>query len=230
VARWVSVMAVVSPGVVIARAGAIAPDRKLRFATTGPAGDDLPAVLGIELLGSRIDLLPALAEGTEPAALANGVVDAVFLRGHKVPAQAAALAAAGGQPLFTLGALDGSGKLVRCSAFPQVPTLPELYAAQRGQAPNGPLFKAWSAAAVASQMECALVLPQLTPAGMVALWRRAGAGASATLDVQSLAMSLGVRAVGGPEATATAGATAADPAALTELRRWLVGRFGWQPS
>jgi hypothetical protein len=229
VARWVSVMAVVTPGLVVARPGATGADRKPRFATSGPAGVDLPAVLGLELLGSRVELLPALAEGSESAAFAGGSIDAVFLRGHKVAEQAAALAGLGAVPVFSLGALDPAGKLTRCPAFPTVPTLLERYATTRGQAPVGPLCTAWCAAAVASQIECGLVLPQLTPAAMVALWRRAGADAAASLEMQSVAMSLGVRAIGGSEATATAGAAAGDQMALREVRRWLTERFGWQP-
>jgi hypothetical protein len=235
VTRWMSVMAVITPGVLIARPGAITPDRRPRFATAGPAGGDLPAALGIELLGARVDALPALPEGTESAALADGAVDALFLRGHNVPQQAGSLIAAGWQPVFSLGALDASGKLVRCPAFPNVPTLPELYATRRGPVQDGPvqdgpLLAAWRAAAVASQIECVLVLPHMTPAAMVALWRRAGADAAATLNVQVAALSLGLRAVGGAEATATAGAAAADQVALIELRRWLADRFGWRPS
>ena len=229
VAHWVSVMTVVTPGVVIARPGAIGSDRRTRIATAGPATADLPAILGIELLGARVEPLPPLAEGAEVAALANGRVDAVFLRGHRVPEQAAALVAAGGQPVFALGALDQTGKLSRCAAFAAVPTLPELYDSRFRQALAGPPLAAWTAAAVASQIECALVLPQLTPASMVALWRRAGADAASALDVQAMALSLGVRAVGGLEATSTAGVAAADPVAVMELRRWLASRFGWQP-
>jgi hypothetical protein len=170
-------------------------------------------------------------EDAQVASFTSGGVDAVFLRGHKVKDQAAALVAAGGEAAFSLGALDGkSGQLTRCSVFPDVPDLAELYQARFGRSPAGPMFAAWRAAAVAAQVECALVLPHLTPAAMVALWRSAGAEAASTLDVQSVALSLGVRAVGGAEATATAGAVVADTAALTELRHWLATRFGWRPS
>lgn len=229
VARWMSVMAAVAPGVVMARPGAIRPDRRVRLGSSGPAGPDLPAVLAFELLGVQTELLPALSEGAEPAALAGGLVDAVFLRGRNVADRAALLIAAGGRPAFTLGALDDEGRMGRCASFPDVPVLAEFCLTLRGQSPTGPLYAAWCAAAVASQLHFALVLPALTPASMVALWRRASSEAAATLDVQSAALSMGVRAVGGPEAMAIAGAAIADQAALSALRSWLTERFGWSP-
>jgi hypothetical protein len=223
-------MTVLTPGIVVTRPGPLSANRRLRFATPCVAGSDLPAVLGLELLGSRIDPLPAMAEGSEPGALRDGAVDAVFLRGHKVPQQVAALTAMGGRPLFSLGALDGTGALARCSAFPDVPTLPELLTATRAPEPSRAIAVAWRAAATAARIECTLVLPELTPAAMVALWRSAGSEAAATLDVQAVALSLGVRAVAGPEATASAGAAVANQAAVLELRRWLIDRFDWRPA
>jgi hypothetical protein len=137
---------------------------------------------------------------------------------------------AGAVPVFSLGARDEIGRPVRCTTFPDVPTLPQAFAAQRGPMPGGPLFDAWSAAAAASQLEFTLVLPHLTPASAIALWRRAGAEAAAALDVRSTAMALGVRPLGGPEATAAAGAISASADSRAELRRWLAIRFNWRPA
>jgi hypothetical protein len=229
VSSWVFVMAALSPGVMVARPGAVGPERKVRIATAGPAGPDLPAILGLELLGARTEILPAMAPDSEGPALAGGSVDAVFLRGHRVPLRAEQLAALGCQPIFSLGILDAEGKPARCASFPEVPTLPELYAGIRGQFPAGPLVAAWRAASIASQLDFAVVLPQLTPAAMVALWRHAGTEATATLDVQATALSLGVRPLAGPEATATVALAVVDEAALSTLRRWLAERFGWRP-
>jgi hypothetical protein len=229
VSRWVSVLAISAPGLVMGRPDALRAGRKPRMAIPTPAGGDLPAILGLELLGSRIQPVPALPEGAEIDALTKGIVDVVFLRGYKVPAQARALADAGAQPIFTLGALAADGSLTRCTEFPSIPTFPELYVSRQG-GPQGPLFAAWTATAVAAQLDCALVLPQLTPAAMVALWRSAAVDASATLDVQSVALSLGVRLAAGTEATATTRAVTANESAVMELRRWLAARFGWKPA
>jgi hypothetical protein len=65
---------------------------------------------------------------------------------------------------------------------------------------------------------------------MVALWRRAGSDAAGALDVQSSAMWLDVRPLGGPAATANTAPVAANGAALQELRKWLASRFNWRPA
>jgi hypothetical protein len=224
-------MACVTPAVVVGRAETFASGGSVRIAAAHPAGHDLPAVLGIELLGSRAELSAGVVEDDAlQAAFARNAVDAVLLRGHKVPDQAKALVDAGAVPIFSLGRRDDTGALIRAAEFPDVPTLPELFLQRRGAPLTGPIFDAWCAAAVASQLEFGLVLPQLTPAAMVALWRRAGTDAANALDVQSPAMSLDVHPLGGPAATANTAPVAANEAALLALRKWLASRFNWRPA
>ena len=235
VGHWVPVMACVAPAAVVGRPAAFAEGGAaggvVRIAADQPAGHALPAVLGIELLGARAQLVPNIADNRMLLdALTRNAVDAVLLRGHEVPAQAKELSAGGAAPIFTLGTRDDTGALVRPSAFPGVPTLPELYAARRGSKAEGPICDAWAAAAAASQLEFAMVLPQLTPAAMVALWRRAGADAAGALDVQAAALALSVDLLGGPAATASTAPTAANQAALQAVRQWLVRRFNWRPA
>jgi hypothetical protein len=136
----------------------------------------------------------------------------------------------GAQPLFTFGALDEAGNVSRDPAYPAVPNFAELYAARIGNNPRDPLCNAWSAAAAAAQLEFGLVLPQLTPAAMVSLWRRAGVDAVASLGVQATAATVDVRPLGGPAATANTAALAASAPALQALRGWLAGRFDWRPA
>ena len=203
VGHWMPVMACVAPAVVAGHPAAFAAGGVVRIAADHPAGHALPAVLGIELLGARAQLVPVVADdGTLLEALTHNAVDAVLLRGHNVPSQAKQLSVGGASPIFTLGTHDDTGTLVRPAAFPGIPTLPELYAARRGSKAEGPICDAWMAAAAASQLEFALVLPQLTPAAMVALWRRAGTDAAGALDVQAAALPLSVDMLGGPAATA----------------------------
>jgi hypothetical protein len=231
VGHWVPVMAGVTPGLVAGRPGALVRNGRIRVASAGPASLDLPALLGCDLLGARPEAVSGL---TDPAAAQNafaqGAVDAVFLRGHGVPEQFAMFGSVGAQKLFTLGAPDVAGQTERDPALPDVPHLAELYEARAGRKPAGPLYSAWSAAAAAAQLEFALVLPQLTPAAMVSLWRRAGTEATAATGVQTVAAAFGVRPLGGPAATASTAAAAAHLAALLELRRWLAARFNWQPA
>lgn len=231
VGHWVTVMAAVTPAVVVGRVAAFASAGIVRLAAAHPAGHALPAVLGIELLGSRAQLMPAAVEnGTIEAAFARNAVDAVLLRGHEVPAQVAALVRPGIRPIFSLGSRNELGALIRSPEFPHTPTLPELYTRHRGIAMQEHIYQAWSAAAAACQLEFGLVLPALTPPAMVALWRRGGATAAGTLDVQSAALALSVRVIGGTMATPYTAPLGASRPALVALRTWLRNRFGWQPS
>jgi hypothetical protein len=216
--------------VVVARVGptAFGPGGRPRVAASAPSGPALPALLGIELLGARVRPVFDIDDAAQARdALQRGEVDAVFVCGHNVPERVAALAPAGGQPVFSLGARDAAGALVRDPLFPDLPNLAEMGVGLSGAAPSGPLFDAWGATAAASQLDFALVLPQLTPASMVALWRRAGAQAAAAPEMQAAAAALSVRPSGGPAATA---AIAPDAAALLQLRRWLATRFDWHPT
>jgi hypothetical protein len=144
--------------------------------------------------------------------------------------QFTAMSASGAQPLFALGGVDETGQMARDPAFPDVPHLAELYERRLGNRPAGPLYEAWRATAAAAQSEFGLVLPQLTTAAMVSLWRRAGAEAAAAQAVQAAGASLNIRLLGGPAATTGAAVMAANAASLVELRRWLVSRFNWRPA
>ncbi len=228
--HWVPVLAGATPGVVVARAGpqAFGPGGKPRLAASSPTGPELPALLGIELLGAQPQPVFGIAEPDQQlAALRQGAVDAVFLVGHNVPARAAGLAAAGCQPVFSLGARDSAGALARDPLFPDLPTLAEMRMGLGGEKLSGPLYDGWCAAAAAVQLDFGLVLPQLTPAAMVALWRRAGAQAAAAHEMQAAEAALAVRPLDSPLATA---AIAADAPALLALRRWLAARYSWHPT
>ena len=230
VSRWVAVVTTMDPAVVVGRPGALRTGGPVRIAAGGLGGPDLPALLGIELLGARAVPVHGLADlDAVSRAFAQNKVDAVLLRGHHVPKQMAAMAAAGMRPLFCLGFPGASGGLVQPVEFPGVPPLDELYRRMRGSAPSGALFSAWRAAAIASQLEFGLVLPELTPAPMVALWRQAGVQAMAALDIQALAASLAIRPMSGPAATVCGDLWSPPAPALLALRQWLAERYHWRP-
>jgi hypothetical protein len=225
VGHWVPVMAATCSSIVVGRPTVLANGRA-RIAAVGPVSPELPAMLALELLGAKLEPLFGV---TDPAtAFANGSVDAVFLHGSHVPDQFDALSVAGAQALFTLGAIDEDGKPIRDPVFPNVPHFAELHA-QRNR-PKGPLFDAWCATAAAVQLEFGLVLQQLTPASIVALWRHAGSDATASLPLQVTSTAANVRLLAGPAATANTSAAAASATTLTELRGWLASRFKWRPA
>jgi hypothetical protein len=229
VGLWLAAMAGLTCGVLVARPGAVAPGRTVRLPTSGLAAGELPAILGLDGLGARVALMPAMTDEMLPAAFTQGAIDAAFLRGAQAEPHVRALAQVGAVPVFSLGLLDPAGKLQRCPAFHGVPTLPEMQAAWR-RSWTPAMRTAWGATAVATQLDFALVLPQLTPAAMVALWRSAATEAAASLDVQAVARAATVRLVAGNEAAAAINAAGANQPALLALRGWLTTRYNWKPA
>ena len=231
--HWVPVMAGVAPAVVMVRPAVLplAAGHAVRIAAAAPVGPQLPALLGFDLLG--VPLEPQFGLIDQDAAIGAfvaGKVDAVLACGANVPAQVARLREAGGRPLFSLGTTGPSGTVGRDAAFGEVPTWAELHASVHGGSPGGPRYDAYRAAAAATQLEFGLVLPQLTSAAMVALWRRAADQAAAAPGVQNLATAFTVRPLDGVAAAAATASVAADTAALLDLRSWLATRFNWHPA
>ena len=223
-AKWLGVVAGIAPAVVCGRAATWKPGERIRVGMAGPVGPDLVALLGLELAGyPTTPVFGVLDQGTAAQALASRAADAVLLRGAAVAANLAALAQVGVTPLFTLGAVGGEG---RDALLPDVPNLPE-FAFARGTVATPELLAAWRGAAASAQTEYALVLPQLTPAALVALWRQAGnlaAAAPALYDGSGR-----TRSVGAPVAQTLTQALAPDVAAITALRAWLATRLNWRP-
>jgi hypothetical protein len=231
--HWVPVMAGVTSGILMAHADAasLGAGGIVRVAASGPVGPQLPALLGLELLGARVTPVFGPMEQEEiTAAFAAGKVDAVLTWGQNVPRQVAALQEAGGTALFGLGVSDADGLHGRDPAFPDVPTLGELYVTLHGIQPPGLRYDAWCAAAAATRLDFGLVLPRLTSAAMVALWRRAAGRAAGQPGVQNLANTFAVQPLEGVAAAAAMSGVAADSAVLLELRGWLATRFNWRPT
>ena len=228
VGQWIPALAGVTPGLLMSRVPvARAPGgNPLRIAASGPAGPELPALLALDLLGVPWVPVFGLAEAAATDALSSHQVDAVCLHGRRVADVAQQLGVAGVVPAFSFGSVDEAGRRQRDPAFPATPDASELLASR----PDSPLRKAWRATAAASELEVALVLPHLTPAALVALWRRACAQAIDSAPVQEQASAVGVRPLGAPAATASTSAVLADAASQLELRNWLANRLNYRPT
>src|SRR6185312_12812239 len=135
----------------------------------------------------------------------------------------------GVRPLFSLGAFDAEGSPARDPLFPDLPRMTEVYGRLHHAPPAGRLYDAYAAAAAAARLDFGVMLPQLTPAAIVALWRRAGAQAAGSPELQAAADAASVRPVSGAGAAASTGAVATDAGTLLELRHWLASRFNWRP-
>ncbi len=197
----------------------------LRVAASTAAGPELAALLGLSLLGIQAVPVFGLAEYDDAlAAFAAGRVDAILLTGSNVPNRVQALTAAGLQPIFSLGADGGTG---RDPALAAIPTLPELRMAAAGEAG---LLEAWRATAAAARLNAAVVLPQLTPAALVAQWR--GACRAAMLDpaADGARTAAQITLLPAPGCVGALATMVAGENTLLALRRWLASRTDWRPA
>jgi hypothetical protein len=215
---WLPVCAAEGLAVVAGRADIGSVAGTVRFALAGADSPAAAALCGLGMMG--LDAVPVPVPGPlqAEAALLAGGVDAVLLHGPEVPARLQALSA---RPWFSL---DAAG--ARDAALPDVPCMSEMV--------SGPtvLRVAAQSAAAAARLHAALVLPALTPADRVALWRgaaarwleeeaRGAAGAAGT--------PVGTRALSGAEAAPLlSAALAPPPVAALAYRDWLARRLNWR--
>jgi hypothetical protein len=161
--------------------------------------------------------VPGLSPLQLEVALAQDAVDAALLQGADLPARIAAL---GARPWFTLEAPGG-----RDPALPDLPALAE----QPLPAGAPALLAAFRAASAAARLQAALVLPALTPANLVALWRRAAARwPEEERAAAAAAQAGGQRTLLGAEAAALLAALAPPPGAVLAWREWLSRRLNWR--
>ncbi len=210
-AGWLPVCASLGCAVVVGRgprpaAGGAAP---LAVALGGPEGAGAAALLAMDLLG--LAALP-LAGAPLPH-WREGRAGAMLLTGPATPGQLAAL---GAEPWFVLDAAPGE----RDPAMPEVPALAELATAQ---APA--LLAACRAAGAAARLLAGLVLPALTPADQVALWRNA---VQRWLEEETRGGAVNGVAMPGAEAAAVMAVMSPGPEAVLAYREWLLRRLGWQ--
>jgi hypothetical protein len=234
--RWAPVMAGCNSGVLVARLGAgAAPDLQslramapLQLAADQPQSNDLAALLALVRL--QVPVAPVFGLrgiDAKTRAFIAGEVDAVFVSGEGVPEDLAPLAAAGGVPLFSLGAWGPDGVV---AADPLFAGLPD--ASAFGAVPASPLDLEYQAAAAAARLDFILVLPRLTDPSAVAQWQQAAAGAvqSAGLAAAASASAVSLQLAGPVKAAfATLAAVAADQSNQSHLQAFLSKSFGWQP-
>ena len=132
-------------------------------------------------------------------------------------------------PLFTYGAIDDNGKLVRDPTFPNLPHFAEVYRTMHGKDPRGPAWDAWQAfftAGFAAQKM--IFLPKGTPKEIVDTWRAAAEKVVKAPDFAKAAeKALGDVDQGtGKRADALYKlATDVDPKSKDWVRNWLTKKF-----
>jgi hypothetical protein len=213
-AGWLPVCAAECSAVVVGRADMASAAGPVRFALPAADSPDAAALCALGMM--RLDAVPVPGLGPlrAEAALLAGEVDAAVLHGPDLPARLSALPA---RPWFTL---DAAG--ARDPALPEVPCMSELV--------SGPtvLRVAAQAAAAAARLHAALVLPALTPADRVALWRGAAARWLEE-EARSTGAVGGTRPLSGAEAAPLlAAALVPPPEAALAYRDWLAQRLHWR--
>lgn len=218
-AQWVTAMASTTPAVLASRLPLARLTRGQVVRVAGsPSSPALAALLTLELMGALPQAVPARTGYAD--------TDAVLLHGRNVVSQAHAAVQAGFAPVLALREHEPGVPSGYDPDFPELPISSERLAPEL----RGPLMAALSAAVAAARLDTALVLPPLTSAGMVALWRRACAEAAGAPATQSAAARLGIHAETEAVAVASTAPLAVNAAVLLELRHWLARRFGWRAS
>ena len=211
--NWPAVAGSMTP-VLVAGRGAPAETRPLRFGLPGPTAPEAGGLLALDLLG-RVATPAFLPPGmTAEAAVAAGVADAVVLTGRDAPARAASL---GLMPWF---GFDGEGG-ARDPALPEVTAFGEMLS----DPPRPDLVAALRSAGAALRVRGLVVLPALTSADAVALWRGAG---RRWAEEAAQAAEAGTRRVGGDEAAQAMATLCPLPEAQLAYRDWLRRRLNWQ--
>jgi hypothetical protein len=225
-ARWVPVWAGCRSAALASRVG-LASGRPLRVGVGSVVGAEMAALLALDLMGVEAIPVPL---GPSRSGVGDGPdVDAVLLQGTALRTQSALLGSRGWAVVLGLGMPEANGAFVRDPAFPNVPTVQELVTSPRpGMAPE--LVPALRAASAAAQLDLALVLPQLSPAAVVAWWRRGCSAMGQSPDLQAEAGRDLTRPLSPQVAAAYTAAIAVDVPVLLELRRWLAGRHDWRPT
>ena len=211
--HWPAVAGSMMP-VLVAGRGAPGDTQPLRLALPAPAAPEAAALLALDLIGrsaTPVFLPPGMAPD---AAITAGIADAVVLGGPAPDARATSL---GLSPWFVFD----DETAARDPALPEVPAFGALLP-DPGQAE---LVAGLRAAGAALRVRGLLVLPALTSADSVALWR--GAAQRWAEDTPE-PVETGARNLAGKEA-ADALATLCPPAeAQLAYRAWLRRRLNWE--
>lgn len=210
--QWPALTGSLLPALVAGR-GPLGEAQPLRIALGAPGAPETAALLALDLLGRNMTPV-FLPSGLAPeAAVTSGAADVAVLTGRSVGARAAAL---GLTPWFSF---DGPAGM-RDPLLPQVPALGELL-----PDPARPeLLAAVRAAGGGLRVRGLLVLPALTAADTVALWR----DAARRWAEQEATEEPGTRRVLAEDAADALATLCPAPDAALAYREWLYRRLAWQ--
>ncbi len=162
--------------------------KKLKYASQGATSLDLVPMLAFKLLGYDVQhVFGFRTRGEGRLAFERGEVQVDYQTSSAYNRNVTPLVQSGkAVPLFSFGALDKDGNIVRDPSFPNIPSFLEAYRSLHGKEPSGDLWEAYKAFFVAGFAAQKMVfLPKGTPAPIVAAWRDAAAKIVADPEFQS---------------------------------------------
>ncbi len=152
-------------------------DQPLIFPNTGPTSLDLVMILAFDMLGLSVKHVFGMnSRGETRLAFERGEANIDFQTSASYLTNVQPMVDAGtATPLFTVGALDADGNVVRDPTFPDIPHFLEAYEAMHGKPPEmNEKFEAYMAFFGAGfPAQKMVVLPKSTPAPIIAAFENA---------------------------------------------------------
>ncbi|PPC76045.1 tricarboxylate transporter [Pokkaliibacter plantistimulans] len=120
-------------------------DTPMPFAAQGPTQLELPVMMALDMLGFNLKPVFGMkSRGEGRLAFERGEAKVDFQTTSAYLASVKDLEQQGkAVPLFSLGILNGDGKVVRDPAFPDIPTFQEVYKEYKGEEPSGPEYEVY---------------------------------------------------------------------------------------
>ena len=151
-------------------------DRELLYGSQGPTSLDLVPVLGFKLMGLNVRPIFGMSgRGAGRLSFERGEVNIDYQTSTAYLRNVVPLIEQGDAvPLFSWGALDADGTLVRDPTFPDLPHYGEAYELLHGEPPSGPGWESWFAFFTAGfPAQKLLVVPADTPDEIVGAYEDA---------------------------------------------------------
>ena len=120
-------------------------DAQLTYGSQGATSLDLVPLLAFDMLGLEVQPVFGMkGRGAGRLAFERGEVNIDYQTSSAYLSNVTPLVEQGlAVPLFTWGALDDEGNIVRDPTFPDLPSFKEVYVQVKGEEPSGPAWDAW---------------------------------------------------------------------------------------
>ncbi|QFT83487.1 hypothetical protein FIU88_00715 [Halomonas sp. THAF12] len=148
----------------------------VKLAAQNPTGVELPVLIALDMLGADVQAVFGMrSRGEGRLAFERGEADIDFQTTSAYLSNVTPLVEAGkAVPLFSLGALNDEGEIVRDPAFPDLPTFNEVYQARHGEAPTGNEYQAFRKFfASGYALQKLIMVPKDTPQALIETYRQA---------------------------------------------------------